>query len=119
MIVTFLNKSLVFEVVGKSAVLVSSSLDRAECPSCSQPDCVNDCDGSQGADDANTEDEYDAVCRQRYNAGVDSVESLLLALVGEGVFWRSGSEDHVWSESPEVNRALQSCLDKLGQQFLG
>ena len=29
MIVTFLNKSLVFEVEGRSAVLISSSLDRA------------------------------------------------------------------------------------------
>jgi hypothetical protein len=112
MVVTFLNESLVFEVVGKSAVLVSSSLDRATCPSCSQPDCVNDCDGSQGADDANLEEEYDAVCRQRYNAGVDTVESLILALVGEGVLF--GSE-----ESRAVNNAIQSCLDALGQQFLG
>ena len=112
MVVTFLNKSLVFEVVGRSAVLVSSVLDRAICPSCSQPDCVNDCDGSQGADEANDENEYDAVARQRYNAGVDSVESLILALVGEGVLF--GSE-----ESRAVNNAIQSCLDKLGQQFLG
>jgi hypothetical protein len=110
-VVTFLNESLVFEGVGRCARLVNSSLDRAECPSCGLPDCMSDCDGSQGADEANLENEYDAVCRQRYNAGIDTVESLILALVASGALRES--------ESRAVNDAIQACLDALGNKFLG
>lgn len=91
--------------------LLESKFDRATCPSCGQADCVNDCDGSQGADENNQEEEEDAIARQRYNAGVDTVESLLLALVSSGAIAES--------EDPKVNEAIQSCLDAIGHRFLG
>ncbi len=101
---------LTFQVDGKN-VHLDSTFDRATCPSCGQAGCCNDCDGSQGADENNQEEEEDAIARQRYNAGVDTVESLLLALVSSGAITES--------EDPKVNEAIQSCLDAIGHRFLG
>lgn len=64
-------------VNGKSGV-IEQGLPRETCPSCDHPDCFNQCDGSQGADD-NEESEEDAIDRTRSNAVLNSVESIILA----------------------------------------
>jgi len=109
--VSFGGGDLLFRGERGGGFCMVSQFDRATCPSCGVADCVNDCDGSQGADEADFREEFDAVNRQRYNAGLSTVESLVLSLVCSGVLTES--------ESPQVNEAIQSCLDAIGHQFLG
>ena len=62
-----------------------SGLPRETCPSCGQTECVNECDGAQGADENNNESEEDAIGRQRYNAAVDALEAIVLAHACAGI----------------------------------
>ena len=64
---------------------IESGLPRETCPSCDEADCANMCDGAQGADDENTESEYEAIDRQRYNAALNALESIVLAHACAGI----------------------------------
>ena len=63
---------------------LESGLPQCTCPSCDTPDCNRSCDGSQGADDELEEDD-DLVARHAFNACIDGIESLLVALAGQNV----------------------------------
>jgi hypothetical protein len=73
------------------------------CTHCGQPDCNDDCDGSQGADEENHRD----AGRAQFNAAIDGIESLVLALAVAGVN----------VEAPEVLQAIESAVDAIGNQF--
>lgn len=106
---TFLEGQLSINVADDGGTSLESGLERDTCPSCGQAECMNNCDGSQGADENNEETEEDALGRQRFNAGLDTIESLMLALVSAKIITES--------EDPKVNEALQTCLDSIGNNF--
>ena len=99
---TFLNGDLLLKGSG-----LESKFNRATCPCCGLADCVNDCGGSLDGEN----DRIDALNRQGYNAGLDAIESLMLALVYAGALTES--------EKPQVNAALTTCLDAIEHHFLG
>ena len=86
---------------------IESGLPRETCPSCGQADCVNECDGAQGADENNTESEEDAIGRQRYNAAVDALESILLAHACAGIK----------VDEPAYVAGLETALDAFSNNF--
>lgn len=106
---TFLEGQLAIALADDGGTSLESGLERETCPSCGQAECMNDCDGSQGADENNEETEEDALGRQRFNAGLDTIESFMLALVSSGAITES--------EDPKVNEALATCLDAIGNNF--
>lgn len=73
---------IVLSIEGKGGQ-VASSLERETCPSCGQADCCFSCDGSQGADENN--DEEDVSGRLMYNGVLDAIESLALAHAIAGI----------------------------------
>lgn len=83
------------------------ALPRDCCPSCGEPMCANHCDGSQGADESNTETEEDAHERAQYNAGLNMLESLVLAHACAGVKVESGEYLN------GVNTALEAFANNL------
>jgi hypothetical protein len=87
---------------------IESGLPRETCPSCGLADCVNDCDGAQGADENNDESEEDAVARQRYNAFVDAIESIALAHACAGVN----------ISDPAYAAGLETALEAAGNNLL-
>jgi hypothetical protein len=106
---SFYDKNvLIIRDVDKSGSVIMG-LARETCPSCGLEDCFNDCDGSQGADENNTESEEDALGRHCVNAGLHTLESFLLSLVCAGVITES--------EDPRVNEAIETCLDALGNRY--
>lgn len=54
------------------------------CPYCLQDDCYGNCDGSTGQWREGLESGEEMVDRQIYNATVDGIESLALALLSKG-----------------------------------
>jgi hypothetical protein len=58
---------------------------------------------------ADDEAREDVLGRQRYNAALDTLESLLLALISAGVIAES--------DDPRVNEAIQTCMDAIGDNF--
>jgi hypothetical protein len=79
-------------VAGELGIMVANGsgqlhapLPREGCPSCDEARCANHCDGSQGADENNTETEEDAHERATYNAALDMLESLVLAHACAGI----------------------------------
>lgn len=107
---TFLNRRLGLTVCGDGYSDVVSDLERLVCPSCECENCCHSCDGSQGADENNREGEDDVLNRLQYNAALDGLESLLLALVGAGVIDQQ--------EDPKVNEAIQTTLDAIVNTYL-
>ena len=87
--------------------VLDPGLPREICPSCGQAECVNECDGSQGADENNDETEEDAVDRQRYNAFIDAIESVVLAHAVGGVN----------VSDPKYVQGLETALQAAGRQF--
>jgi hypothetical protein len=76
---------------------------REPCTHCGQPGCDSDCDGSQGADDEHEWDEG----RAQFNAAIDGIESMILALAVAGVD----------VETPAVVEAIESAIDAIGNKF--
>jgi hypothetical protein len=99
---TLLDGVYAFREAG-GEIVMGSLIDRDKCPSCYCNNCFHDCDGSQGADENNSETEDEAVSRVKRNSFLDGVESLILALVSSGAI--AGTEDKT------VNEAIQHCLD--------
>lgn len=64
---------------------ITCGLGRETCPSCSEPNCCFSCDGSQGADEGNEEDEVDVAGRLAYNGALDGIEALVLAHAVAGI----------------------------------
>jgi hypothetical protein len=64
---------------------IDSTLQREVCPSCNDVDCCFECDGSQGADADNKEDEPAVSTRLQYNGFLDAVESIALAHACAGI----------------------------------
>lgn len=93
--------------VGRGGVVLVP-LPRETCESCGSPTCVNECDGSKGADENNSESEGEAIERQRYNAFLDGVESLALAHAAAGVD----------VSSPAYVGGVATAMDAATNQFL-
>ena len=56
------------------------------CPYCGSVDCEFSCDGSQGAQsDEDGETEQEAIERHKFNAGIDALESIILAHACAGI----------------------------------
>lgn len=100
---TFLNGKIQINLADDGGASINTDIDRMVCPSCGCADCVFSCDGSQGADENNGEDEEDVADRVGYNGALDGLESFLMALVASGVINQS--------EDPRVNEAIQTTLD--------
>lgn len=84
---------------------------KALCPYCHTVDCDWDCDLSQVAySDADSIDreelEREHSLRLQYNAAIDGIESLILALVCAGV-----------SVDDKFREGVQSALDAVGNNF--
>ena len=75
------------------------------CTHCGQPDCHHDRDGSQGADEPNERDDG----RAEFNAAIDGMGSLILALACEGV----NLETHPMIDA--INTAVESISNHLGE----
>ena len=93
---TFLGGTLVFHVDLPSADLMTS-MGREACPVCGQATC----------DDGDEEGEM--LNRLQFNAGLDAIESFLLALICAGVITKS--------EDPRVNEAIQTALGALACNY--
>jgi len=93
-------------VVNASAggVAIESSNLRERCPYCGSAYCYFSCDQSQHDD--KQENEAEVKQRQLYNAAIDGLESLIIALVGVGV----ASED-------KLRLAITEALDAIGNRF--
>jgi hypothetical protein len=93
---------IVVNLTGDGGGSITSNM-KMPCTHCAQTDCNNDCDGSQGADDEHPSDDN----RTRFNAAIDGVESLILALACAGVD----------IEAPEVIEAIQTSEQTIAQHF--
>ena len=83
---------------------IEQGLPRETCPSCNQPLCCWDCDGSQGADESNKETDDNMISRVKYNTVLDTVESLLLAMACAGIDLND----------PKYTTAVETTLDAAG-----
>lgn len=92
--------------------VAESSFIYETCPSCGQRFCCFDCDGSQGADENNTESESDVLDRIRINQGFDTIEWFTLALcLG---LRKQGIEIDTVKDS--INEAITTVSDTIGNQ---
>lgn len=90
------------DVVVNRFRLEHSSLGRATCPSCGSPECLYECDGSQGADFPELhQTESQVRSRIEYNARMEMLESLLVSLVKHGA---------VTQENPKIDAAVMDCI---------
>jgi hypothetical protein len=79
---------------------LSSEELKDPCPYCLQDDCYGNCDGSAGDVDG-LESEEEMVDRQIYNATIDGIESLTLALLSNGA---------LRYDDPKLKEALETSL---------
>ena len=87
---TFLGGKIVVTMLpGKGSV--TWDIERPTCPSCNEIQCCLMCDGSQGADENNEEEEEDVMNRLLYNGALDGIETLIHCLVASGAAGGGGS----------------------------
>lgn len=96
------NQSIIIQVDGQGTGRLTSKGFKEVCPFCSRAGCERSCGESQAADNANGEED-----RLLYNAAVDGMESLLLALACTGI------------NVTEVRyqQAVQTVLDAIGNHY--
>jgi len=87
--------------------ITRNDLARETCPSCGERFCQFSCDGSQGADENNTEDENEVLARIQWNAAADGIESLVLALACVGVD----------VESKKFQDSVTAAIDGISNNF--
>lgn len=75
---------------------IECGLPRYTCPSCGEANCVNGCDGSQGADENNEESEEDAFLRHKYNKSLDILEHVVLVDVNSDIDVSSPNTSQDW-----------------------
>jgi hypothetical protein len=80
---------------------------KESCPYCNKTDCCFDCDQSQWDD--SLEDEDGTNNRVRWNAAIDGLESLILALASD--------PDLEFILSNRFNNAVQTALDAIGNEY--
>ena len=96
------------------AFIWGSDLERDVCPFCDTATCFYDCDGSKaefedGSNPDETEEEI--ISRAKYNASLDVVESLTLALVSSLKAHQIVIEDDL---KTALEEAFQTTVDAMG-----
>jgi len=84
------------------------------CPYCHRASCYRDCDESK-SDLDELEDIEETASRRDYNAAVDGIECLILALVSAGCLLNDDKTDFRDREALETafQSAFQGCADNL------
>jgi len=82
-------KEIVIDIPGEGTIIIKTdgrmgSMDsdlKEPCPHCESRTCNYDCDGSKGANEEHADDEG----RAEFNAAIDGLESLVLAMAVAGL----------------------------------